>query len=166
MVISVWSRPFSSLLLVKFSWVTAVISVFIAPFHHCYLSKCNGRWSFLYGLARFHHCYKSNFHGWLRSFLYVSPLFIIATCQNVMGDCGHFCMVSPVFIIATSQIKIQGGVWWWWRSAKRTGLAAKFWIFWRGWMTELGALIKPWEKETRVFRWVLSEKPAEWTNAF
>ena len=30
------------------------------------------------------------------------------------------------------------GVEWWWRDAKRTSLAAKFWIFWRGWMTELG----------------------------
>ena len=27
--------------------------------------------------------------------------------------------------------------WWWW-GAKRTSLAAKFWIFCRGWMTELG----------------------------
>jgi len=29
------------------------------------------------------------------------------------------------------------GVEWWW-GAKRTSLAAKFRIFWRGWMTELG----------------------------
>ena len=30
------------------------------------------------------------------------------------------------------------GVEWWWRGAKKTSLAVKFWIFWRGWMTELG----------------------------
>ena len=30
------------------------------------------------------------------------------------------------------------GVGWWWRCAKRTSLAAKFWIFWRGCVTELG----------------------------
>ena len=30
------------------------------------------------------------------------------------------------------------GVEWWWWGAKRTSLASKFSIFWRGWMTELG----------------------------
>ena len=29
------------------------------------------------------------------------------------------------------------GVEWWWRGANRTSLAAKFWIFGGGWMTEL-----------------------------
>ena len=33
---------------------------------------------------------------------------------------------------------------WWWRGAKRTSLAAKFWIFWRGWMTELGRCTHDW----------------------
>ena len=38
---------------------------------------------------------------------------------------------------------------WWWRDAKRMSLAEKFWVFWRGWMTELGvptvAVVKPWK---------------------
>ena len=28
----------------------------------------------------------------------------------------------------------------WWQGAKRMSPAAKFWIFWRGWMTELGGV--------------------------
>ena len=31
---------------------------------------------------------------------------------------------------------------WWWRDAKRTSLAAKFWIFCRGLMTELSKIIQ------------------------
>ena len=50
------------------------------------------------------------------------------------------------------------GVEWWWRGVKRTSLAAKFWIFWRGWMTELGV--------TKSLGGVFSEKPVDWTTVF
>ena len=40
-----------------------------------------------------------------------------------------------------SQCSFSGsGVKWLWWGAKRTSLAAKFKVFWRGWMTELGVL--------------------------
>ena len=41
----------------------------------------------------------------------------------------------------------------WEASAKRTSLAAKFKVFWRGWMTELGAGIAQWlERQTHDWK--------------
>ena len=67
------------------------------------------------------------------------------------------------------------GVECWWRGAAKS-LAAKFWIFLRGWMTELGVpwletaavVTEPWEdigSNTEVFA-ASCEKPADRTNAF
>ena len=64
------------------------------------------------------------------------------------------------------------GVAWWWRGAKRTSLAAKFWIFWRGWIRcshkETVAVVKPWKDvgSNKSLGCVFSEKPADWTNVF
>ncbi len=59
------------------------------------------------------------------------------------------------------------GVEWWWRGAKRISLAAKFWIFWRGWMT--GDSCSSQAVRGYIYKSlgsVFSEKPADWTNAF
>ena len=51
---------------------------------------------------------------------------IQATLYLIRSEMGSQCIFS------------RRGVEWWVRGAKRTSLAAKFRIFWRGWMTELG----------------------------
>ena len=69
------------------------------------------------------------------------------------------------------------GVEWWWQGAKRTSLAAKFCIFWRGCNLydrirctheETVAVVKPWEDigSNKSLGCVFSEIPAEWTSAF
>ena len=65
---------------------------------------------------------------------------------------------------------------WWWQGAKRTSLAAKFWIFYRGWMTELCVPMRrqlQWSSRERIEEVTrvlvassVTEKPADWTNAF
>ena len=67
------------------------------------------------------------------------------------------------------------GIEWWWRGAKRTSLAAKFWIFCRELDVRIRctheervAVVKPWEDigSNKSLGCVFSEKPADWTNTF
>ena len=57
---------------------------------------------------------------------FIALKHIQATLYLIHSEMGSQCSFS------------RRGVEWWWWGAKRTSLAAKFWIFRRGWMTELG----------------------------
>lgn len=66
----------------------------------------------------------------------------------------------------------RSGVDWWWWGAIRMSLAAKFWSFWTGWTTDLGAPIRrhlqqPSHEriqEVRSFGCTFHKKSEDWTD--